>query len=51
LSLPAVWTDADVPIGVQFVGRYADETTILQAAAQVEAARPWIQRRPAVCAA
>jgi amidase len=50
LSLPAAWTGADVPIGVQFVGRYGDETTILQAAAQVEAARPWIQRRPGVCA-
>jgi amidase len=51
LSLPATWTASDVPIGVQFVGRYGDETTILQAAAQVEAARPWIQRRPAICAA
>ena len=51
LSLPAAWTSADVPIGVQFVGSYGDEATILQAAAQVEAARPWIQRRPAVCAA
>jgi amidase len=51
LSLPATWTSADVPIGVQFVGSYGEEATILQAAAQVEAARPWIQRRPAVCAA
>jgi amidase len=51
LSLPAAWTSADVPIGVQFVGRYGDETTILRAAAEVEAARPWIQRRPAICAA
>ena len=51
LSLPATWTSADVPIGVQFVGRYGEEATILQAAAQVEAARPWIQRRPAICAA
>jgi amidase len=50
LSLPAAWTGPDVPIGVQFVGRYGEEATILQTAAQVEAARPWIQRRPAVCA-
>ncbi len=50
LSLPATWTDADVPIGVQFVGRYGDEATILRAAAEVEAARPWIHRRPAICA-
>ena len=50
LSLPAAWTSGDVPIGVQFVGRYGDEATILCLAAQVEAARPWIGRRPGVCA-
>lgn len=50
LSLPAAWTDQDVPIGVQFVGRYGDEATILRLAAQVEEARPWIGRRPGICA-
>ena len=50
ISLPAAWTAADVPIGVQLVGRYGDEATILRLAAQVEEARPWIGRRPAVCA-
>lgn len=50
MSLPDTWTADNVPIGVQFVGRYGDEATILRVAAQVEAARPWIQRRPAVCA-
>ena len=51
VSIPATWTADDVPIGVQFVGRYGDEATILRAAAEVEAARPWIGRRPAICAA
>lgn len=50
LSIPAAWTDQDVPIGVQLVGRYGDEATVLRLAAQVEQARPWIQRRPAISA-
>jgi amidase len=50
MSLPAAWTAADVPIGVQLVGRYGDEATILRLAAQIEEARPWIGRLPAVCA-
>jgi amidase len=33
---------------VQVVARYGDEATIFRLAAQLEAARPWIGRRPAV---
>jgi amidase len=50
ISLPAAWTKDDVPIGVQLVGRYGDEATILRVSAQLEQARPWIQRRPSICA-
>jgi amidase len=50
VSVPAVWTKDDIPIGVQLVGRYGDEATILRLAAQLEQARPWIQRRPSICA-
>jgi amidase len=50
ISVPATWTEEDIPVGVQLVGRYGDEATILKLAAQMEQARPWIQRRPAVCA-
>jgi amidase len=50
ISLPAAWTRDDIPIGVQLVGRYGDEATILRLSAQLEQARPWIQRRPSICA-
>ena len=47
-SLPLYWTADDLPIGVQIAGRFGDEATLFRLAAQVEAARPWFQRRPAV---
>ena len=50
ISLPATWTTDHIPIGVQLVGRYGDEATILRLSAQLEQARPWIQRRPSICA-
>ncbi len=49
-SVPATWTSSNIPIGVQLVGRYGDEATILSLAAQMEEARPWSGRRPAICA-
>jgi amidase len=48
LSLPAAWAPDDIPLGVQLVGRYGDEATLLRLAAHIEEARPWIQRRPGV---
>src|ERR1700722_1031194 len=50
ISVPAAWTNDDIPIGVQLVGRYGDEATILRLSAQLEQARPWIQRRPSISA-
>ncbi|HZZ59998.1 MAG TPA: amidase [Roseiarcus sp.] len=50
MSVPTAWTEENVPIGVQLVGRYGDEAKILQLAAQLEQVRPWIQRRPSICA-
>jgi amidase len=46
ISLPLSWTDDALPIGVQLIGRPADEATLLRIAAQLEQARPWRDRRP-----
>jgi amidase len=37
-----------LPVAVQCVARYGDEATLFRLAAQLESARPWIGRRPAV---
>lgn len=48
VSLPLAWDDDGLPVGVQVVGRPADEATLIRVSAQLEAARPWIDRRPPV---
>jgi len=50
ISLPLHWNGAGLPIGVQFVGRFGDEETLLSLAGQLEQAAPWAQRRPPVSA-
>lgn len=43
-SLPLVWTDAGLPVGVQVVGRYGHEAVVLALSAQLETAQPWAGR-------
>jgi amidase len=47
-SLPLSQTDDGIPVGVQLIGRPADEATLLRVSAQVERAQPWRDRRPPV---
>jgi amidase len=45
ISLPLGWSNASLPIGVQFAARFGDEATLLRLAAQLETAQPWAERR------
>ena len=47
-AVPAGFTDDGLPLSVQLVGRPNDEATLLSLAAQIEAERPWADRRPPV---
>jgi amidase len=46
ISLPTGFDANGLPIGVQLVGRPADETTLIALAAQLEAAKLWSASRP-----
>ena len=46
-NLPLSWHE-DLPIGIQAIGRIHDEATLYRLSAQLEAARPWADRRPPI---
>ncbi|HEX4836202.1 MAG TPA: amidase family protein [bacterium] len=48
ISVPAGWTADGLPVGLQIVGRWRREDSVLRAAAGLEAARPWADRQPPV---
>jgi amidase len=50
VSLPLHWTHDGLPVGVQLVAAPWREDVLLRVAAQLEAARPWADRRPPVFA-
>lgn len=48
MSVPLHWNTAGLPVGIQLVGRFAAEATLLRVAGQLERARPWAGRVPPV---
>jgi amidase len=47
MSVPLCRSRDGLPVGMHFVARYGEEATLYRLAAQLEAARPWGERRPA----
>jgi amidase/6-aminohexanoate-cyclic-dimer hydrolase len=46
MTVPLAMSQAGLPLGVQFAGRFGDEATLFRLGAQLEAAQPWAGRRP-----
>jgi amidase len=46
VAVPAAVDAGGLPVGVQLVGRPADEATLLRVSAQLEQANPWADRHP-----
>src|ERR1700691_777457 len=48
VSVPLHWTADGLPIGIMLAGRMGDEATLISLSAQLEAARRWRDRHPAI---
>jgi amidase len=48
VSVPLHWTGEGLPIGIMLAGRMGAEPTLISLSAQLEAARPWRDRHPAI---
>jgi Asp-tRNA(Asn)/Glu-tRNA(Gln) amidotransferase A subunit family amidase len=46
IMLPLGQSASGLPLAIQLAGRYGDEATLFRLAGQLEAARPWIDRKP-----
>ena len=50
MSVPLAWSKGGLPLGMMFSARFGGEATLFRLAAQLEQARPWRGKRPAVVA-
>ncbi len=48
MSVPTGFAADGMPLAVQIIGRHGDEATLLSLAAQIEAERPWADKRPPI---
>jgi amidase len=46
MAVPAGFSPEGMPLSIQVIGRPGDEATLLSLAAQLEAERPWADKRP-----
>ena len=51
MMIPLGRMDSGFPVAVQAIARHGDEATLFRLAAQLEAARPWFDHRPALVTA
>lgn len=48
MSVPLYWNAEGLPIGMHFMGGYADESKLFRLAGQLERTQPWSHQRPPV---
>jgi len=48
MNVPVMSTPGGGPVGIQLVGRFGEEATLIRLASQLEEARPWSGRKPGV---
>jgi Asp-tRNA(Asn)/Glu-tRNA(Gln) amidotransferase A subunit family amidase len=48
MTVPLAWSEAGLPIGMMFSAPFGDEATLFRLAAQLEQAKPWFDKVPAL---
>jgi amidase len=48
MSVPLYWSKDGLPCGVQFIGRYGDDSKLLRLAGQLEKVQPWSGKKPLI---